>query len=279
MITTQLNKLQYSGNGTTTSFSFPYLFLDNSHLEVTLTDSDGTDTLQVITTNYSVTGAEDPAGGTVTMVTAPASGETLTIRRIVPITQIVDYIANDNFPAETHETALDRLTMICQQLAEIVGRCLKYPETEPASSEDELGSAEARANNVIAFDGNGDLSLTNLPALIASISPTSGSAFSMSVPTGSATSKSVTLTIAGSSNQHKVRVWLIDGSHSSPTLVETADPPDGSTLTGWDIITQTSGSDQVATVVITHNGSSDTWRLCAETDGVVIMSGQITLGV
>ncbi|NIV29431.1 MAG: hypothetical protein GWN58_07955, partial [Anaerolineae bacterium] len=57
-----------------------------SDLKVYLVAADGTETLQTITTHYTVTGGGTPAAtGTVEMVTAPATGETLVILRVLPI--------------------------------------------------------------------------------------------------------------------------------------------------------------------------------------------------
>lgn len=111
MIETLTTKTSYAGNGTTDSFAFPYYFLDSSHLTVIV---DGV--TQLLNTDYKVTGAGVEAGGTVTLVTAPDTGVTVTITRRMPITQLIDYVKRQNFPADTHERALDRLTMICQEL-------------------------------------------------------------------------------------------------------------------------------------------------------------------
>lgn len=122
-----VSKVTYSGNGTTTAFSFPYLFIQNSHLTVVLVDAANTETTQVLDTDYTVTGAGVGAGGTVTMTTAPATGETLVIYRDVPYTQLTDYTTSDPFPAETHEQALDIGVMLAQQNKTILDRCAKLP--------------------------------------------------------------------------------------------------------------------------------------------------------
>ena len=57
------------------------------------------------------------------MVTAPAVGETLAVTRFLPITQLIDYLSGDAFTADLHEGALDKITMILQQLNGLLGRC------------------------------------------------------------------------------------------------------------------------------------------------------------
>lgn len=126
-ISTTATRTSYNGNGITTAFSFPYYFLANGDLVVVSVASDGTETTQVLNTDYTVTGAGAPAGGTVNMIVAPTSNEKLVIYRDVAITQEVDYITGDAFPAETHEAALDRLTMIAQQLDTGLERSLSLP--------------------------------------------------------------------------------------------------------------------------------------------------------
>jgi len=125
-ISTTSSKIAYSGNDATTDFSFPYKFFTNSDIVVILTSVLGVDTTLTLTTDYTIVGAGLDAGGTVTMITPPATGEELIIYREVAVTQTTDYISGDAFPAETHETALDRLTMIAQQQDENIRRSLKF---------------------------------------------------------------------------------------------------------------------------------------------------------
>ena len=128
-VSTTNSRISYAGNGITTGFAFPYKFLANGDLVVILVASDGTETTQVISTDYTVTGAGTDSSGNVTMIVAPASGETLVIYRDTDITQETDYISGDAFPAETHEAALDKLTIVAQEHDTDLGRTLKLPET------------------------------------------------------------------------------------------------------------------------------------------------------
>lgn len=149
-------RVSYSGNGSTTAFAASFYFLANSHLKVILRNALGVETVQVLNTDYTVTGAGNPAGGTVTMVVAPPTGTTLTIARNVPLTQEVDYQPNDPFPAESHEQALDKLTMIAQQQSDTNNRSLYFPITDSASLIGELPNSAARANRYLAFDSTGE---------------------------------------------------------------------------------------------------------------------------
>ena len=94
-IATTINRVSYAGNGSTTVFSFPYYFLQNADLVVVKrNNTTGVETTQTITTNYTITGAGLPAGGSVTMLSAPASGETLIIYRDPAKVQDLDLVEN-----------------------------------------------------------------------------------------------------------------------------------------------------------------------------------------
>ena len=97
----------YIANGSTTEFSFPHKFLANAHLQVY-----DAGTLQTITTDYTVTGAGEENGGTVTFTTAPTDGNTVLILRVTPNTQPTDWVANARFNAQDIEDDLDRRAMV-----------------------------------------------------------------------------------------------------------------------------------------------------------------------
>ena len=122
-VQSETSKISYSGNGSTTIFSSSFGFINNEDVKVLLVSSDGTETLQTETTHYTLTGGSG-AIGSITMITAPATGENLVIYRDPPITQLTDYVENDSFPAETHELALDKLTQLVQRISEVTGLSL-----------------------------------------------------------------------------------------------------------------------------------------------------------
>ena len=147
-VSTTESRIGYNGNGATTAFAFPYRFLANADLVVTLVRADTTQVVKVLNTDYTVTGAGDDAGGTVTMMVAPATGQQLVIVRDVPLTQETDYISGDPFPAESHETALDKLTMISQRLNNLISRSIRLSDADLLVSSTILPSPIANATLV-----------------------------------------------------------------------------------------------------------------------------------
>ncbi len=159
-VSSTTTKNSYSGDGSTTTFAYAFKIFADADLTVILRSSTGTETVQSLTTNYTVTNAGNANGGNVVFGTAPASGVTVVIRRNMAQTQSTDYVANDPFPAATHEDALDRLTFIDQQQQEEVDRSIKLSRTNTMTSTEFTVGATDRANKVLAFDGNGELSVT-----------------------------------------------------------------------------------------------------------------------
>lgn len=145
-ITSTSNKITYTGSGTTGPFTYNFKIFEDTDLEVTkYTIADGTSETLALTTDYTVTGAGDDAGGTITLVASLSSSYRLIIRRVLPITQEIDYIANDPFPAASHEEALDRSTMINQQQQEQLDRAVLVPVGTTTDPEDLLAQIEANA--------------------------------------------------------------------------------------------------------------------------------------
>jgi len=107
----------YSANGVTTAFSYPRPFFSGVDLTVYLFDA-GTDvaTLKVLASDYTVTGAGDPAGGFVNFLTPPASGLTVIIYSALDATQPLDLDNVTALPMTSLESELDRLTILIQDM-------------------------------------------------------------------------------------------------------------------------------------------------------------------
>ena len=114
------------GNGVTTVFPVGYKFNEESDLVVLRID-DATSAAETLTLNsdYTVQGAGNEAGGSVTMSAPLAVGKTLTITRIVDILQLTDLRNQGKFFAEVHEDSFDKFIMIMQQLFQAVGDSLQ----------------------------------------------------------------------------------------------------------------------------------------------------------
>ena len=156
-------KNSYSGNGSTSAFSYTFKIFDDDDVTVIIrTDSTGTETVKTKTTHYTVSGVGNAGGGTITFTSGniPASGETVLLLRNTPLTQATDYTPNDPFPAATHEDALDKLTLISQDTQEEIDRSIKLSRANTMTSTEFTVPAATRANKIFAFDGSGELAVT-----------------------------------------------------------------------------------------------------------------------
>jgi hypothetical protein len=165
------SRIQYAGNNsTTTSYAVPFVFQENSHLKAIARTSAGVESVVTLTNH---TGAGNVNGGTVRTSVAIPTTSTLTIYREVPATQTTTYAEGGDFPAASHERALDKLTYLVQQLGRAVARCVRLTDAAPESA-----AIPAVANQFFGTDANGAIvmvagvnaapeSITNL-----SISPT-----------------------------------------------------------------------------------------------------------
>ena len=174
-VSTTTIKNSHSGNGTAHSFAYGFKIFADADLDVIVRSSTGTETVKTLNTDYIVTNAGSDSGGNVLFKfntgtssdahfsssdKRPQNGETVILRRGLDITQSTDYVANDPFPAESHENALDRLTLISQELQEELDRSIKLSRTNTMTSTEFTVGATDRADKVLAFDSSGEISVT-----------------------------------------------------------------------------------------------------------------------
>jgi hypothetical protein len=159
-VETTTARVQYATNGTTGPWTVPFYFLADEHLQVIHTDEDGNETV-LAASAYSVTGAGVESGGSVATDSAYVAGGYITILRSIEPLQETDLVDGDSLPAETLETAFDKLTMLAQQTLEVAGRALVFSPSDTSGST--LPAAVARASKLLGFDSDGVLSL-NTPA-------------------------------------------------------------------------------------------------------------------
>lgn len=156
-LSTTASRVAYSANGATTTFAFSFKIWAASNLKVYLRNNATlVDTLQTLSSDYSVDIMTYPNTGNVVFASAPASGQTVVIVRDMPLTQDLDLIASGAFAAENVEVQLDKLAAEIQTLRELVARSPRFgigttlsdlPLPEPRS---------AVANQLLGITAAGD---------------------------------------------------------------------------------------------------------------------------
>jgi hypothetical protein len=150
-------EVTHVGTGVVTTFPVPFQFFE---LLVYLNGS------LAPPASYSVTQSGPGLSGSVVFGTAPASGARVVILSDTAIKQETDYVNNDDFPAESHELALDRLTMAVQDSQLASGRALRTAVGTPAIAAIDLGLI---ADKLVLTRGDGSIA-TFTPGIAGAVS-------------------------------------------------------------------------------------------------------------
>lgn len=140
--------VEYAGNDSTVEFTITFQYISaEDDIVVVLIDAGENETTLVYDTHYTI------SGQTLTMVTPPATGETLQIYRDIPITQETDLKPYRQYNPELIEDALDKLTLIIQDAGNIAGTAA---DTELFDGLDSSQFLRSDQNDTF----NGDLTIT-----------------------------------------------------------------------------------------------------------------------
>jgi hypothetical protein len=171
-VTSEDTKKVYTGDGSTTTFAYNFQIAAQADVYVAIADENDVITELTLGTDYTITGIGTLTGG---VVTYPVSGSALPNKEKLVIARNMDYgqsvsIENQGgFFALTHETALDKLAMLLQQLKEKFSRIVKFDDYEGDTAPTDLldsylDSATDSANATTTSASNASTSETNTNA-------------------------------------------------------------------------------------------------------------------
>ena len=140
--------ITYVCNGTQTQFSFPFPIFASEDLRVKFNGAP-----QV--SGFTINGAGETNGGSVTFDNAPAIDLILTIERVLPIERMTDFLEGGDFSADAINTELDYMVAALQQIERQNDTSLRFDDTENAVQK-VLPSLINRRNKGLGFDGNGN---------------------------------------------------------------------------------------------------------------------------
>lgn len=158
MISNPSNRVDYTGNGSVSVYTFSFPITQASDL-VVLETTAGVTTTMLLTTDYTVTQNQDTStGGSITLVAGNlANGTALAIIRVVPLTQTFSFQTQGSFDPSQYEAAIDQLCMMIQQLQQQINVCLRYPQEEvPGTFTSILPQSGARSSKALTFDSSGN---------------------------------------------------------------------------------------------------------------------------
>lgn len=149
-------RVNYNGDGATTDFAINFAFWGSDDLRVIHRAADGSETVWVRGTHYTVTGGAG-ATGTLTVKTmpidyTPMSGETLTIKDFQSEVQGDSLPLSGAFPSTVVEQRLDKMTRLIQIHSEEIARSILLPETASLSG---LKIPEPGAGELVRYNPTG----------------------------------------------------------------------------------------------------------------------------
>src|SRR5574343_698403 len=179
-IPAQTAYVQYVGNGVTTVLPIPFMFDSDSDIYAEVRDVT-TNTVTVLTAaDYTLSGAGDTAGGSMTYTPALSASEIITIRRNMPYTQTLALEQEGGLVLDDLEEAFDASVKMIQQLDAVMDVKLLDMEQEgiaaassAAAAARSASLAAASADEAASFAGFRDFD--NYAAMIASALTYSGS--------------------------------------------------------------------------------------------------------
>ena len=154
-VSSQTRGITFTGTGSASPFPLPFRFFNNSEVSAYLVESNGTLTPLALGVDYTLTGAGQPeidggATGTLTKTVPLAAGKKMYVARTLPAVQSADIVNQGEFFASLHEDVFDRLTMVDQQHAEELSRCVKTSPTDAITPDQLLSSIKASELNAAA---------------------------------------------------------------------------------------------------------------------------------
>jgi hypothetical protein len=157
----------FIGSGSTATFPFSFKVFDQTDLQVVqLTTATGALATLTLTADYTASlNADQDAnpGGSITLTAGNlAAGFSLAITTDIDALQGLALLNGGGFYPDVVNAALDRLTILVQQLLEQTKRALQAPITDAAVGA--LPPVAERAGKLLVFDANGNPSLMTVAA-------------------------------------------------------------------------------------------------------------------
>lgn len=166
-VNTETDRNLYDGTGAQLVFPYTFPVLQNADLEVRLVAADGSYTVAVLDTDYTMTGAGTDEGGEVEFIlSAPAADEQVLLIRLIDYLQPTDFKNQGRFFPRTHEKSFDRAAMQAIRLARGLDFSVKIPDSTEGFS---TTLPAPTANYVFAINPTNDGATLVPPSTFASL--------------------------------------------------------------------------------------------------------------
>lgn len=140
-----------SGNDVATLIPYNWTVENKAHLKVTrVNTTSGVEEVLFLTTDYDVSGINNPAGGNVVMNLPMPSGYDYVVTSNIPLEQATDFTAEQSVTPEKIEQVADKIVRQIKQVQEQVNRAVKLPVTSDDNSDDYISIVAGYAANASA---------------------------------------------------------------------------------------------------------------------------------
>jgi len=141
-------RIQYTANGSLTTYEFPFPIFSTADIEVYLND------IKQASTTYTITGVRNSDGGSVIFVSAPENGTIITIMRNLSIERISDFQEGGTLRADTLNDELDYQIACQQQIADNLNRSMVLPPYT-AGNDIDLALPAPSAGKAVVWNSSG----------------------------------------------------------------------------------------------------------------------------
>lgn len=271
----------YLGNDVSTAFPFAFKVFSTSDLQVVRTDPTGFELTLALTTDYTVAlnaNQNSNPGGTVTLLTPLATDYKLTLTSDIAELQNTDLTNQGGFYPAVITNALDKLTILIQQVSNALGRSLKFPISDGSVSTT-LPTSAARSSSVLGFDTAGNVTTYGITVTTMSVvRSVSGVDFSLSVG-----QTVIPLVFSYTPGVRSVRVFLngalltpgVDFTESSSTTVTLAIPIQSTS----DVIVVEAGQTTPLGSVITSGDIADNAVITSKINAGAVTSAKLAADI
>lgn len=250
------NKAIYTANGSNRywDITFPYFDAEGDDIKLYVTAPGGADTL--ISANYEI----DVDNSRVVYPTVASglpyvtSGYTVTVIRVEPLTQEQNLQPRAALTAANIESALDKLTMITQQLNESISRCVSYPVSQTPSSTE----TTEFLNTLTGYVEDAETAATAAAASASAAATSAGSASSSASTASSAASAASTSATAASASQTAAAASASAAATSASAASTSATAAASSASSASTSATSAASSASTASTAATNASASAT---------------------
>ena len=203
--------------------------------------------------------------------------------------QSTDYVENDPFSAADHENALDRLTMISQEMQEEMDRSFKISKTSTITTPEFTDDAATRASKLLGFSSDGNtleattgrvntVSVSNVATssgapgtATASFNTTSG-ALALGIPIGQTGHAGISMqysTTTADADPGAGFIRLNNTSLNSATIMYVDDSDGATDISAWVQSWDNSSSGSKGFITIAGNPNSSSPLVIFKVNGTV----------